>query len=617
MKRRGRTFNSEGMVTTSTSTADAPLPVAERLRALRAHMKAADVDAVVIPSADRWLNEYVPRDRSDRVALTGFTGSMGDAVITGDRALLIVDGRYTLQASQECPDFEVHTIPLSTSILAGWLDRLAELAEQGVKTLAAPASTLPRQSWELLLGAAEAAGISVVPGAEVLFERARHESGIPTPKLKGKAWPITPALVGRTVKQRLDAVAPALRHRRVDAFLSVPLDEVCWLTNLRGDVFPYQATAPARALVFADEVVLCAFESRLKKDAALEAGVRLARTLTEGLADAAAAHNGAGVRVGIDPGSTPEALVLELEAAGVTVVPLPSPLRPLRTQKTEEELAHMVAAFRRADLVVKRLQTWLGNEVSKGQPVTEKDVADKLWKLFKRSGAVGHSFATIAGAGEHGAIIHYNHPDAETPIPEGALFLLDCGAFYEGGLATDLTRTFTVGRAHVKPTDRQRTLFTLVLKGAIAGMSARIPVGTSGEQLDALVRQPLWQAGLDYKHGTGHGVGVNVHEFPPRIAPKVSAPVEAGQVFSIEPGLYLPGELGIRIENLCTAVPDPDDEGFLRIKPLTFSPLDRRLIDRSLLTPHERSFLAWFAERFKQDDALAAPLPPLPALPLG
>lgn len=594
------------------SPAPTAVPIADRLRALRAQMKAAGTGAVLIPSADRWLNEYVPRDRSDRVALTGFTGSMGDAIITGDRALLIVDGRYTLQATEECPDFEVRTVPLSTSIEMGWLALLGELAGQGVKTLAAPATTLPRASWQRLLKHAEADDLTVVPGAEALFEAARKESGVPTPRLRGKAWPVPADLVGRTVKARLDAVAPALERARVDAFLSVPLDEVCWLTNLRGDVFPYQATAPARALVFKDEVVLCAFERRLAKGKELEAGVRTARSLAEGLSATKTATNGAGARVGVDVTTTPEALVLELEAAGATVVPLLSPLRPMRAHKTPEELAHMVSAFRRADLVVKRLQSWVGTQVSKGQPVTEKGVADKLWRLFKRSGAVGHSFATIAGCNEHGAIIHYNKPDDVDPIPEGALFLLDCGAFYEGGLATDLTRTFIVGRSHVKPSDRQRRLFTLVLKGAIAGMSARIPVGTSGEQLDALVRQPLWLAGLDYKHGTGHGVGVNVHEFPPRVAPRASAPVETGQVFSIEPGVYLPGELGIRIENLCTAVPDPDDEGFLRIKPLTFSPLDRRLIDRSMLTPHERSFLAWFAERHKADDALAAPLPPLP-----
>ena len=226
------------------------------------------------------------------------------------------------------------------------------------------------------------------------------------------------------------------------------------------------------------------------------------------------------------------------------------------------------------------------------------------------------SFRPICGADEHGAIIHYGTPDATTPLKEGAVFLCDSGAYYEGGYATDLTRTFVVGKNHVVPTARQKMLFTAVLKSAIAGMRARIPKGTSGDRLDAIVRAPLWAAGLDYAHGTGHGVGVNVHEFPPRVAPRATTSFEVGQVFSIEPGVYLDGEIGIRIENLCTLDVDPDNVDFWRVRPLTFSPLDKRLIDKSQLTGGEKAFLTWFAEGFKASKkdpsaALTLPLPPL------
>jgi Xaa-Pro aminopeptidase len=271
----------------------------------------------------------------------------------------------------------------------------------------------------------------------------------------------------------------------------------------------------------------------------------------------------------------------------------------------------MVSAFARADEVHAKVKSWLCAAVSKGGKITEAEVCQKTEKLFGKSGAVGLSFQVLAAAGKHGAIIHYSHPDGVEPIREGELFLLDTGAFYEGGLATDLTRTFLVGAPHVKATDEQRRLFTLVLKGAIAGMRARLPVGATGEQLDALVRQPMWQAGLDYGHGTGHGVGVNVHESPPRVTIGSRVTLEPGQVFSIEPGLYLPDFGGIRIENLCTIVEDsevPRDgvpRRFLRVVPLTFSPLDKRLIDRSLLTAGERAFLTWFHDRKR------GPLPPL------
>lgn len=274
----------------------------------------------------------------------------------------------------------------------------------------------------------------------------------------------------------------------------------------------------------------------------------------------------------------------------------------------------MAHAFARADDVVKKLQAWANAQVSKGAKVTEADIAEKTRALFKRSGAWGLSFKVIAAAGEHGAVIHYSTPDAEVALREGQMFLLDTGGYYEGGYATDLTRTFLLGRSHVKPTDEQKRLFTLVLKGAIAGMSARFPRGTRGEQLDALVRAPLWSAGLNYAHGTGHGVGVNVHEFPPRLMPGNRVALEPGHVFSIEPGVYLAGYGGVRIENLVTCVEDPEQEGFLRIRPLTFSPLDKRLIERSLLTAHEKAFLAWFEQGAKAsaEERLTLPLPPLP-----
>jgi Xaa-Pro aminopeptidase len=318
--------------------------------------------------------------------------------------------------------------------------------------------------------------------------------------------------------------------------------------------------------------------------------------------------------LGYSAAHTPAALVLALQDAGARLVPMESPFVAMRTKKTDEELRHMASAFARADDAVKKLQSWASAQVSKGAHVTEADVADKMRALFKRSGAWGLSFKVIAAAGEHGAVIHYSTPDGERGLKEGEMFLLDTGGYYEGGYATDLTRTFLLGRSHVKPSDEQKRLFTLVLKGAIAGMSARFPRGTRGEQLDALVRAPLWSAGLNYAHGTGHGVGVNVHEFPPRLMPGNRVAVEPGHVFSVEPGVYLAGYGGVRIENLVTCVVDPEDDGFLRVRPLTFSPLDKRLIERSMLTAHEKAFLAWFEQGAKvpAEERLTMPLPPLP-----
>lgn len=585
----------------------AALPIVEtRLSALRAKMRQRGLDAVLVRSTDAFLNEYVPTSTSTRVWLTGFTGSMGDAVVTGDRAILVVDGRYVLQAKKEAPAFEARVVPLGTSIEQGWMQLFEELARQGVKKVGVETDRLPVSTMQLAAGRAQAAGVELVSTAPGLVDEVRKDAGEAPPKPKGVVRPIAKALAGRTVQERIDLVKPFFAERGIDALLVVPLDEVAWITNLRGDAFPFQATFPARAVVFPDEVAVATDPSSLALGAVVEPQVQLVGEV--GLSAVVAARGG--LKLGFDPSSTPEAVRASLAAAGATMVSVESPFPKLRAKKTPEELRHMAESFRRADEVVSKVATWLSSRVSAGERVTEADVARKVEELFAKSGAFGLSFKVISAAGKNGAVIHHSIPDDARPIEKGELFLLDTGAYYEGGYATDLTRTFLVGDAATKATPEQQRLFTAVLKAAIAGMTARIPRGATGEQLDAIVRDALWRRGLDYGHGTGHGVGVNVHEFPPRIAPGVRAVVEEGHVFSIEPGVYIEGTGGVRIENLCTCVADPDSARFLRIQPLTYSPLDARLIDKAQLTDHERRFLKWFGARRRRAAALDDVLPP-------
>lgn len=591
------------------STPKEPL-VPARLAALRERMRERGLQAVVVRSTDAYLNEYVPEAESTRVWLTGFTGSMGDGVVTGDRALLFVDGRYTLQAAREAPDFESRTVPLGASIEQGWLGLFEELGRQGVKRIGVETDRMPQSLYETVQRRAAELSLELVPTVPSLLEELRRERGEEPRVGGGKTWAIDPALSGRTVRERLPLAHALLDDKKLDGLLVVALDEIAWVSNLRGAHFPYQATFRATALTTRDEVLLILGDGAAAP--AAESGVSFVTNgLSGALAQLQSRAAGRAVRLGFDGRGTPAHLVASLKAQGVMLVDVESPFAAARTRKTPAELEHMARAFARADQVHARVKSWLCAAVSKGGKLTEAEVCKKTEQLFKKSGAFGLSFQVLAAAGKHGSIIHYSHPDEHTPIREGELFLLDTGAFYEGGLATDLTRTFLVGAPHVKATDEQRRLFTLVLKGAIAGMRARLPVGSTGEQLDALVRQPMWQAGLDYGHGTGHGVGVNVHESPPRVTIGSRTVLEAGQVFSIEPGLYLPDFGGIRIENLCTLVEDTETprEGvpkkFLRVKPLTFSPLDKRLIERALLNADERAFLTWFHDKGR------APLPPL------
>ncbi|MBI1945130.1 MAG: M24 family metallopeptidase [Deltaproteobacteria bacterium] len=584
-------------------------PASSRLAGLRDKLRGRGLQAVIVRSTDAFLNEYVPEAESTRVWLTGFTGSMGDGVVTGDRAILVVDGRYTLQAAREAPDFEARTVPLGTSIEQGWLALFEELAKQGVKRIGVETDRLPQSLWETASKRATDAGLELVATVPSLIEELRRERGEAPRIAAGKSWAIEPRLTGRSVKERLLLGHALLDDKRLDGLLVVALDEIAWITNLRGDHFPYQATFRATALVTREQVLVLQTGAGAR-DA--ESGISFADGGLEGaVAQLTARTPGRALRLGYDGRGAPAHVVATLKARGVELIDVESPFAAARTKKTKAELDHMTSAFARADLVHAKVKSWLCSAVSKGGTITEADVVAKTTSLFKRSGAFALSFQVLAAAGKHGAIIHYSHPDHVEPIREGELFLLDTGAYYEGGLATDLTRTFLVGAPHVKATKEQKRLFTVILKGAIAAMRARLPVGATGEQLDALVRQPMWQAGLDYGHGTGHGVGVNVHESPPRVTIGSRTVLEPGQVFSIEPGLYLPDFGGIRIENLCTIVEDsetPRDgvpRKFLRVVPLTFSPLDKRLIDRTLLSAGERAFLTWFHDRKR------APLPPL------
>jgi Xaa-Pro aminopeptidase len=564
-----------------------------RLDLVRARMKQRGVDVLLVRATDRHLNEYVPDDESTRLWLTGFSGSAGDALVFADELHLIVDGRYTLQAGQEVPDAIVTTAKTGQSIEGAWLDLLATHARG--KRVGVESDRLSLSMMRLLSQRAlkdEWTLVSLLPSP---VEEVRGPSTSSPSTSSTSFWPIDPALAGRTVRERLSLGTPLFDEHRLDALLLCALDELAWVTNLRGDQFPYQATLRATALVTRDAVVVDADTRALRAGRPVEDGVVLVD------------HGGLmarvrpGMRIGVDPTTTPHAVADALGAAGATLVEVQSPYALLRTKKTAAELAHMQAAFRRADAVVDDVQRWLAKELAKNRTVTEADVARKTEELFTASGAFGLSFKVIAAAGRNGAVIHYSTPDPTRRIKKGEIFLLDTGAYYEGGYATDLTRTFLAGPSTTKATKEQKRLYTIVLKAAIAGMSARVPVGVTGEQLDCIVREQMWRHGLDYGHGTGHGVGVNVHESPPSVRIGNRGTVEPGQVFSIEPGVYLPGWGGIRIENLCTVVDDPvaRPDGvprpFLRVKPLTFSPIDRRLVDRALLTDHEKRFLAWFA----------------------
>jgi Xaa-Pro aminopeptidase len=589
-----------------------------RLAAVRQSMAEASLDFLIVRATDIHSNEYVPADQSLRQWATGFTGSMGDAVIgrggpgsesdsASNDAWLVVDGRYALQAKKEAPGFKCRVIPLGTSIEEGWLNLLGEIATPGQR-VGVDKARVSSHLYGLLKSRAESLGLELHSTVPNLVEAARKNLGQEAKKERAEIRVVSAALSGQTALGRLKTLRTFLDERGLDGLCVFPLDEIAWLTNLRGLAFPYQATFPARCLILKDAIWLGTMDAGLKAGQTPEPGIHLLpldlwqKKVEEKLAEDS-------FQLALDPASVPAALVGQFRVMGASVREMKSPIPAMRAQKTPEELAHMRSAFHRADAAVRDLTRWLNKRVKNGKKVTEKDVDKKIRALFEEApGNTGLSFRPICASGKNGAVIHYGTPDGKKTIKPGTLFLLDTGAYFEGGYATDLTRTFLVGDK--KPKKDQRLIFTLVLKAAIAGMSARFPRGTVGTQLDALVRQPLWQAGLNFGHGTGHGVGINVHESPPRVAPGNTMELLPGHVFSIEPGYYHAGFGGVRIENLCTVVVDPDDDHFLRVQPLTFSPLDQRLIDEEMLTAQEKRFLKWFAKMGRLSGDKMPGLPP-------
>lgn len=559
-------------------------------------MNKAGVDSLVVRSTDRFLNEYVPTDDSARVWISGFTGSMGEVVVTKDRAYLAVDGRYWIQAAREVDPKYYEVLRVS---MGGFDNRIGEL----LRDLATAQSGKYRVGFEPdRLTPGELAFLEKTAGARCdwkpLFpspvEVAR---GGLKPSNDEKIRLVDERSVGRTVRQKLQTLTETLETLKVDGLLVQRLDEIAYLSNLRGSDFPFQATFRALALVTRDTLFIGMDPAKAPN------ALRVARDailfMPESELWTLIGHRTKRKRVAYDPSGTTLQAKSRIEKSGAEAVPITTPIAAMKSKKNRAELAAMAEAFRRADQVVAKAIRWLCDQIKTGNRVTEWDFSQCVESFFMDAGANALSFKIISAAGKNGAIIHYSDPSKRRVIKRGELMLLDTGAYFEEGYATDLTRTFLADGASARGTQEQRRYYTLVLKAAVAGMKAIVPAGAQGSALDAIVRAPMWAAGLNYNHGTGHGVGINVHEYPPRIAPGSASVLEEGQIFSIEPGIYIPSFGGVRIENLCTLTNIKGRPGFLQVEPLSFSPLDTRLFERSLLTSEEKVWLAAYGKKHR------------------
>jgi Xaa-Pro aminopeptidase len=579
---------------------------AERLAQLRAAMARHGVDAFIVPSSDPHLSEYLPGRWKGREWLSGFTGSVGTFIATADHAGVWTDGRYYTQAESELAGtgIQLMKIPAASSLL--YIDWLAETLDAG-QTVAVDARVLGLAVARLLGDALAARGIKLRTDLDLLDEIWSDRPGLPPEPVYEHEGPYAAA----SRADKLHATRNAMAKLGAERHFISTLDDIAYLFNLRGADVSFNPVFLAHALVesasatlfVADGKVLAPLRERLEQD-----GVHVAP-----YEDAAAAL------AAITPGTTllvdPRRVTAGMRAAvpeGVRIVEAVNPTTFAKSKKLPAELDHVRDTMEQDGAALCEFFAWLEPTLAdpNREPLTEVTIDERITAArARRPGFVSPSFGTIAGFNANGAIMHYRATPENHAVIEGdGLLLIDSGGQYLGG-TTDITRVVPVGM----PSAAQKRDFTLVLKAMIALSVARFPRGTKGPMLDAIARAPIWAAGIDYGHGTGHGVGyfLNVHEGPqvisPAAPPDPHTAMEPGMITSNEPGIYRPGRWGIRIENLVLTqvVEDGEFGEFLGFETLTLCPIDTRCLDMSLLRGDE---VAWLNDYHRQVRARLLPL---------
>ena len=571
-----------------------------RIEKVRDALKRHGLAAVLVPSSDPHLSEYLPERWQGRQWLSGFTGSMGTLVITLDTAAVFADSRYWVQAEAELAGTGTQLVKIPTSNSTQHVEWLAAHVKPG-ETVGVDGSVLGLAAAQNLRDTLERAGIRLRTDFDALTEVWPERPGLPQAKVYEHLAPQAP--LPRSTK--LAAVRAAMAQHAASHHFVSTVDDIAWLFNLRGADVSFNPVFLAHALIDASGVRL--FVAEGKVDAALQAALATDGVRVEPYAQAGAALAAlpASAALLIDPRRVTFGLRANV-GDSVKVVEAINPSTLLKSRKTDAEAAHVRDPMAQDGAAMCDFYAWFESALGK-ERITELTIDEKLSAArAKRPGFVGLSFNTIAAFNANGAMPHYratpnSHAVIEVAPGAGGLLLIDSGGQYLGG-TTDITRVWPIGAI----TAEHRRDYTLVLKGTLALSRTRFPRGTLSPMLDAIARAPLWEHGLDYGHGTGHGVGyfLNVHEGPQSISrtiPDASMAMEVGMITSIEPGLYRPGRWGVRIENLVMNVPtaslatvtaaSTEFGEFLEFETLTLCPIDTRCIDRGLLRQDEIDWL--------------------------
>ena len=571
---------------------------AEKLARLRAEFARQGVDGFIVPRADEHQGEYVPPAAERLAWLTGFTGSAGLAVVLRDQAAVFVDGRYTLQAEAQVDGAQFQRRHLVEQPAAEWIATNLKAGE-----------TLGYDPWLLTPGdvdryraACTRAGGKLAPLAVNPVDAVWRDR--PSPPL-APAVPHPVEFAGKSSTDKRRELAQRLASDKLDAAVLTAPDSIAWLLNIRGGDVTYSPLPLSFAILNADASVVLFIDSRkVSPDLVRHLGNAVHCAEPAELGPALDVLGRSKKRVLADPFTGAAWIFDRLAQAGANIQRGADPCQLPKACKNAVELEGTRRAHQRDGAALTRFLAWLARETPGGK-LTELVASDRL-EQFRAGGEhfKGLSFPTISGAGANGAIVHYHaSPETERRLEPGSLYLVDSGAQYLDG-TTDVTRTVAVGR----PSAEMRDRFTRVLKGHIALASCQFPQGTTGSQLDALARKPLWDAGLDYDHGTGHGVGsyLGVHEGPQRVSKMPNAqPLLPGMIVSDEPGYYKTGAYGIRIENLVAVAPvngvKANGKAMLGFETLTLAPLDRALIEPKLLDGAESAWIDAYHARVRTE----------------
>ncbi|MCB1422127.1 MAG: aminopeptidase P family protein [Nitratireductor sp.] len=570
-----------------------------RLADLRKAMTELGLDWYLLPHGDEYQNEYLPPCAERLAFLTGFTGSAGFAIIGHEDAFLFVDGRYTLQAASQADgrDFEIR-------------DLVNEPPSRFAAGILENGNTVGFDPWTMTMGQTKSwEETCTKAGAEL--QRVRNlvdqiwQDRPPAPL--GRAWLHPERFAGKLPEDKLAVLAGKLKEAGADCLLQTDPASIAWTFNLRGSDVAHNPLALAFAILFADGRKPVIFIDRRKLDDETETGLEgLAELRKPSELESWLAENAKDRKFHCDPQLVSAALAECIASAGGTVIEGQDPVALPRATKNEAELSGAREAHLRDGVAMVRFLAWLDRQ--QAGSVDEITAARQLEGLRRETAVAMNSelkeisFDTISGAGAHGAIIHYRvTEESNTSLEANSLYLVDSGGQYEDG-TTDITRTIAIGT----PPGGAARDYTLVLKGHIAIAMARFPAGTRGVDLDSHARLPLWQAGKDFAHGTGHGIGayLNVHEGPQSISKRGMQELLPGMILSNEPGYYREGHYGIRLENLVIVDEAPEIEGgdkpMLGFETITLCPFDRRLVETGLLSPAETAWLNAYHARVRE-----------------